>query len=109
MSSRTVELILGIVGGIFGLLGAVAVIAIGGLGGTVYMPGASETIGLGFLAVMASIIGIVGAAFVKSKTKISGIMMIVAAIIGIVSVSLFYILGTIFFGIAGILALVKKE
>lgn len=107
--TRTAEFVLGLLGGIFGLIAAVIALFIGGLGSALNLSGASTISGLGFLAIVASIIGIVGAAIVKSKTKVAGILMIIAAVVGIVAVSMFYILPAILLAIAGILALVKKE
>ncbi len=67
--SRTIELVLALLGGIFGFFGALFAIGIGGLGGAFEMEEASKVVGLGFAAIVFSIIGIVGAVLVKSKNK----------------------------------------
>jgi len=108
MGKRTGEMILGIIGGIFGIIAGLAAVVIGGIGETFGFTKASELYGLGALAIIASIIGIVGAVIVESKTRISGVLMIVAAVLGLIGVSFFYILPMILLGIAGILALLRK-
>jgi len=107
--ARTAEMILGIIGGIFGLLGAVAALFIGGVGSAINMPNATTITGLGFLAIIASIMGLVGAALVNSRTKIAGALMVTSAVLGLIAISAFYLLGTILLGIAGFLALIRKE
>lgn len=107
--SRTPEMILGIIGGVLGLLGAIFAIFLGGIGGAFGAQGAETITGLGFLAVIASIIGIVGTALVNSRTKLAGALMLVSAVLGLIAIYLFYALGTVLLGIAGILALVRKD
>jgi hypothetical protein len=105
----TVEFILGLIGGIIGFFAGVAAIFIGGLGSAFSVSGSSNLIGLGFGAIIFSIIGIVGAAIVKSKTKLSGYLMIISAIGGLICISAFYILSFILLIIGGILAVRYKE
>jgi hypothetical protein len=107
--TRTAELVLGIIGGIFGLLGAGAALFIGGLGSVFGAGGAEAIIGLGWLAIVASIIGLVGAGIVKGRARAGGALMIVSAILGLIAVSFAYLLATILLGIAGLLALFRKE
>ena len=106
MGKRTAEMILGIIGGIFGIIAGLVVFFPYGYE---YGWGFEYLYGLvGALAIIFSIIGIVGAAIVESKTKISGVLMIVAAVLGLISVFVFYVLPAILLGIAGILALLRK-
>lgn len=105
---RTAELLLGILGGIFGLLGAGFALFVGGLGGVFGMAGAKQIVTLGWLAIVASIIGLVGAGLVTSRTKLAGGLMLFAAILGLISISFGYLFATILLGIAGILALFRK-
>ena len=102
--SLTVEFILGLIGGIIGFLAGFAAIAIGGLGSAMSVNGASGIIGLGIGAIIFSIIGIIGAAIVKNKTKIAGYLMIISAIGGLICVSAFYILSFVLLIIAGLMA-----
>lgn len=105
--SRTVELVLGLLGGIFGFFGALFAIGIGGLAGAFGASGASDVIGLGFAAIIFSIIGIIGAVIVKSKTKAAGWLMIISAFGGLISISFAYLLSFILLLIGGIMALKK--
>jgi hypothetical protein len=107
--SVTVEFILGLLGGIIGFFAGFAAIFVGGLGGAFGMQGASQIIGLGFGAIFFSIIGIIGAAIVKSKTKTSGYLMIISAIGGLICISAFYILSFILLIVAGVMAVRHKE
>ena len=100
-TSRTIELVLGIVGGIFGLLGGTFAVLFGSFAG-------DEIVLLGISAILASIVGIVGSVYVSKNPKIGGIVLIVSAIWLLISISLFGGLGTILLGISGLLALLRK-
>jgi len=99
--SRTTEMVLGIIGGVFGILGAIFAIVFSAFGG-------DEILMLGMSALIGSIVGIVGAVYVKNNAKYAGIILIISAIWVLVSISLFGILPAVLLGIAGILALVRK-
>jgi Protein of unknown function (DUF4064)/zinc-ribbon domain len=105
----TVEFILGLIGGILGFLVGLAEIAFGSLGTAFAVQGSSNIIGLGFGAIIFSIIGIVGAAIVKNHTKIAGYLMIISAIGGLICASIFYILSFILLIIGGIMAVRYKN
>ena len=105
---RTVEFVLGLIGGIFGFFGALFALAFGGIGGALGAEGASGIVGLGVAAIFFSILGIVGAALVKSKTKTGGWLMIVSAIGGVISISFAYALSFVLLIIAGLMAVIRK-
>lgn len=107
--ARTAELVLGLLGGIIGLLASGAALLFGGLGSAFGAEGASQVIGQGWLAVLASIVGTIGAALVKSRTKLAGWLMIISGVVGLVAISAFYIISTILLGIAGLMALLRKQ
>ncbi|MDI6644324.1 MAG: hypothetical protein QME14_04630 [Methanobacteriaceae archaeon] len=100
-TSRSIELGLGIVGGIFGLLGGTFAVFFGSFAG-------DEIVLLGISAIMASIVGIVSSVYVTKNPKIGGIVLIVSAIWLLISISLFGVLGTILLGLAGFLAVLRK-
>jgi len=104
----TVEFILGLLGGILGFFAGVAAIGIGAFGSAFSVQGASSIIGLGIGAVIFSIIGIVGAAIVKTNTKNAGYLMIISAIGGLICISAFYILSFILLIIGGVMAVRHK-
>ena len=105
MGKRTVEFVLGLIGGIFGFFGALIAFIFtrvaAGFGGK----GTSTII---WLAILFSIIGIVGAALVKSKTKLGGWMMVISAIGGVISVTYAYAPSFILLIIAGLMTVIKK-
>ena len=105
----TVEFILGLIGGIIGFFAGIAAILIGSIASAFSVNSASNVIGLGFGAIIFSIIGIVGTAIVKSKTKIAGYLMIISAVGGLICISAFYILSFILLIIGGIMAVRYKE
>ena len=99
--SRTIELVLGIIGGIFGLIGGAFAIILSAFGGT-------EILVLGMSAILASIVGIVGSVYVKNNAKTGGIILIISAIWLLISISAYGILGAVLLGIGGLLALIRK-
>jgi ribosomal protein L40E len=99
-TSRTVELVLGIIGGIFGLLGGVFAL--------MFSAFAPSVGGLGVSAVLASIVGIVGAAYVMQNAKWGGIILIVSAVWLLISISAFGVPGAVLLGLGGLLAVVRK-
>lgn len=105
---RTVEFVLGLIGGIIGFFSALIAIFIGGIGSVFGMGGASTITNLGWLAMIFSIIGIIGASIVKNKTKVGGWMMVVSAVIGLISISFYYVLPFVLLIISGLMALIKR-
>lgn len=105
---RTMEFVLGLIGGIFGIISGVMALMMGSIGSAV----GSGSGGLGTLggwAIALSVLGIVGACMVSSNSKIGGWFMTVAAVGGTISVSMFYILPGILLIIAGLMALIRKD
>jgi len=107
--TRTTEFVLGLLGGIFGFIGAIIAMAIGGIGGIFGASGASTLVGLGWGAILFAVLGIVGAAIVKSKAKLGGAFMLISAIGGLVCISFFYSLSFVLLLIAGLMGLIKKD
>ncbi len=98
---------LGLLGGIFGLIGAITAIMFGGLGQALNASGASSIVGAGVMAIVFSIIGIVGAVLVKSRNRTAGYMMLISAFGGLICISLAYVISFILLLIGGIMALRK--
>jgi hypothetical protein len=109
MGKHTTEFVLGLIGGILGIFGSLIALAVGGFGGAVGAEGATTVIGLGWLGILFSVIGIVGSALVKSKLRLGGALMTVSAIGGVVSISFAYIPSFILLIIAGLMGLFKKK
>lgn len=106
---RTAEFVLGLIGGIFGILCAFIALFIGGLGSALEADGANTVIGLGWGAVALSVLGIVGSVMVRSKAKVGGIMMTVAAIGGFICISLIYLLPGVLLLISGLMGIFRKD
>lgn len=106
---RTAEFVLGLIGGIFGILCAFIALFIGGLGSALEADGANTVIGLGWGAVALSVLGIVGSVMVRSKAKVGGIMMTVAAIGGFICISIIYLLPGVLLLIGGLMGIFRKD
>lgn len=107
--ARTIEFVLGLIGGIFGFFGAVIGLAIGGLGGAFGASEASTIMSLAWVAILFAILGIVGSVVVKSKAKLGGTFMLVSAIGGLICISFFYLLPFVLLLIGGLMGLIKKD
>ncbi|MDR2623187.1 MAG: DUF4064 domain-containing protein [Methanobrevibacter sp.] len=105
-TSRTTELILGILGGVFGLIGAVFGMMIGSLDAS--FNGESQIIGLSLGAFIFSILGLIFSILIKKNHKLYGILTLLSGIALLICISLFGSIGAIFFVIAGILGVVRK-
>ncbi len=102
MSGRTAEFILALLGGIFGIFGAIFAIMFGSFT-------ESNVQLLGWSALVFSTVAIVSSVLVKIKPKIAGGLMLVSAIGGLISISLFYVLPFILLIVGGLMALLKKQ
>jgi len=102
-------LALGILGAVFGLIGAVFALGLGSLGNSFGSQELASISKNGLVALVASIVGLVGAVLVFSKPRLAGWLMIGAGVVGFVVAFLAYIIGAIFFVVAGIMALTLKE
>lgn len=106
---RTTEFVLGLLGGIFGIISALMALFIGGIDATFNSSGTSDIIGLGWAAVFLSVLGIVGSVVVKGKAKLGGWFMVIAAVGGIICISMFYILPGILLLIGGLMGVFRKS
>ncbi|WP_117170090.1 DUF4064 domain-containing protein [Paraliobacillus sediminis] len=107
--SRTTEFVLGLIGGILGFFGAIIALFVGGLDAAFNETGSSSITGLGWSAFLFSALAIVGSVVVKSKAKLGGILLLVSAVGGLISISFFYLISAVLIGIAGIMGLVRKD
>ena len=106
---RVAALVLGILGGLAGLIGGACALAVGGIGEAFGAEGAEEIIGLGWLAFVAGIGGLIGAGMAMTKPKIAAALMAIAGIVGLIAVSLAYVFATALFGIAALLAFLGRN
>ncbi|ASS76210.1 hypothetical protein CIG75_15520 [Tumebacillus algifaecis] len=106
---RTAEFGLGLAGGILGILFALAGVFFGEVAQSLAVEEGGLVAGLSWIALLFSVLGIIGAVLVRKKTVLASILMLVAAIGGFVCISFFYILPGILLIIAGIMGLVRKD
>ena len=99
-TSRTLELVLGILGAIFGFIGSIIAFFL-----SAFAPGLAA---LGISAFLASLVGLIGAIYVRNNAKKGGIVLIVAAVWLLISISLYGVLGFILLLVAGICAVFRK-
>ncbi|WP_102027124.1 DUF4064 domain-containing protein [Salirhabdus sp. Marseille-P4669] len=105
-TARITEFILGLIGGIFGVLSSILAMFVGSIDAV--FTGSTTVSSLGVSALFASIVGIIGSVVVKKRDKLGGILMIVSAIWGIISISLFYILSFVLLLMAGLMGVFRK-
>lgn len=106
---KIAALIIGIFGSIAGFMGALFALAVGGLGQAFGAEGAGEVTGLGFAAISASIVALVGAALAIAKPRLSAGLMTVSAIAGLIFVSWAFVLGTILLLLAALMAFLGRN
>lgn len=92
---RIAGLIVGVLGSVAGFIGALLALLVGGLGGALDVEGAGTVTGLSFVAIGASIVGLVGAVLSMVKPRLAASMMLASAIVGVVAVFVAYILATV--------------
>lgn len=80
---RIAALGLGILGGIFGLAGANNALQIGQLGNFLGIQGSQATIGAAVLAMVCSVVGIVGGGVVLARPRTGAVLMLLASVAGI--------------------------
>jgi len=109
MGSRTAEFILGLIGSILGLFASILAFVIGGIGSAFEAEGSGMILWLGIGAFVFSIVGIIGAVFVRNQPKKGGIIMIVSAVGGLICISLFFAPSFILLLIAGLMGVFRKN
>ena len=113
--SRTTEFVLGLLGGIFGIIGALFAMFVGGAAKNFEESGyeigtnvsGDTIIGLGWAAVVISIVAIVAASMVKTRTKLAGWLMVICAVAGFIAIGGAYILAGPLLMIGGLMALLR--
>lgn len=106
--SRTAEMILGIMGGVFGIIAGVFSFLMGGFDSAINNTSSSSLFGLGFGCVVASIVAIILVCMINKNRVVMGWLIIVCGILNIVFVLAFGVLSGVLIIVAGILALIRK-
>lgn len=102
-------LAMGIIGGVFGIIAAIIAMMVGGVGAAFGASGAHSIVGLGFGAMLFSILGIIGGAIAKAKTKLAGWLLLISGIAGFICISAFFIISGILFIVAGLIGVFSKK
>ncbi|SFJ67867.1 hypothetical protein SAMN02799624_05444 [Paenibacillus sp. UNC496MF] len=102
-------LAMGIIGGIFGIIASIIAMMVGGIGSAFAADGANQIVALGFVAMLFSILGIIGGAISRSKKKLAGTFLLVSGIGGFICISLFFTISGILFIVAGLMGLLSKK
>lgn len=102
-------LAMGLIAGIFGILAAVLAMLIGGIGSAFHASGAHQIVSLALSAMLLSILGIIGASIAKNRPKLAGLFMLIAGVGGFISISLFYIISGILFIVAGLIGVFTRK
>jgi hypothetical protein len=106
MVERTAEFILGLIGGILGLLAVPGSFFLGGF--IAAFGGPATLVGWAIVGGILSAVGLVGAAFVKSRPRPAAVMMLISGALGLF-VALGFWVGALLLLVAGIIALIRRE
>lgn len=99
---------LGMIGGFLGFVGAIIAVLVGGISAAYSTSSQSNMLyGLGLSAFIFSIVGVIGGVF-ERKRLIGGLLMLIAAVGVLVSISLFGVLPFLFFLVGAILIFARK-
>jgi Protein of unknown function (DUF4064) len=103
---RTTEFVLGLLGGLIGVGSAFFALIFGSVDEAVN--GSSEVTSLGGIALVVSLIAIVASVLVKFKAKLGGWLMVATGVVGLVCISLFYVLPFVLLMIAGLMGIFRQ-
>ena len=106
---RTAALIIGIFGAIAAFIGSIFALIIGGIGGALGVDEAGTVVVAGWIALLMSIVALVGAALSIAKPKVAAALMVISAIVGVIAVFVAYVLGTVLLIIAAFLAYLGRR
>ncbi len=106
---KIAALIIGIFGAMAGFIGSILAIVVGGIGAGLGADEGEQIALFGFLALIMSIVGLVGAALAMAKPKVSAALMVISAVVGVILVSAAYALATVLLLIASLLAFLGRH
>lgn len=107
---RVAGLVLGILGSVAGFFGALVAIFFGGVTGALGDEETGTTLAIACtIAIVASIVGLIGAIISPGKPKLGAGLMLASAIIGIIAVFVAYILGAVLLLIGALLAFIGRK
>ncbi|MEJ1313629.1 DUF4064 domain-containing protein [Latilactobacillus sakei] len=98
--SRTAEMVLGILGGVFGIIAGVFSFFMGGIDSAMNSTSSSSLFGLGIGCIIASIVAIILVCMINKNRVVMGWIIIVCGVLNIIFVSAFGILSGVLIIIA---------
>jgi hypothetical protein len=106
---RTAEFVLGLIGGIVGVLSGFSGVLLGGVAEALQVDGSGTVSTASWIAILFSVLGIVGAGIVKNKTALGSLFMIISAVAGFICISFLYTIPALLLLIAGIMGFARKD
>jgi hypothetical protein len=89
---RTGAIVIGIIAGLAALVSAVLALMVGGVGAAVEPEAARQLIGLGWSALVISLLGLIGAALWIAKPQLAPLIMATAGVAIVFSISMFAVI-----------------
>ncbi|WP_109689916.1 DUF4064 domain-containing protein [Tumebacillus permanentifrigoris] len=106
---RTAEFVIGLIGGIVGILCGFSGVLLGGVAEAMQVDGSGTVSAASWVAILFSVLGIVGASIVRKKTGLGSLFMIISAVVGFICISFFYTVPALLLLIAGIMGFARKD
>jgi hypothetical protein len=106
---RTGAIVIGIIAGLAGLVCAVLALTVGGVGATFEAHGATQVIASGWSALVFSLLGLIGAALWIAKPHLAALIMAVAGVAIVFSISMLAVIARPLFLVAALLGRVRHE
>jgi len=102
-------LVFGLLGGFLGVLAGLLALGIGGLGVAFSAEGTGMVLGGRLGAIVAAAVGLVGAVVVLSRPGASAVLQLLAALAGLIAVSLFWIPSALLFALGALAAALSRR
>jgi hypothetical protein len=106
---RIAGLVFGLLGGFLGVLAGLLALGIGGLGAAFSAEGSGMVLGGGLGAIVAAAVGLVGAVVILSLPGSSAVLQLLAALAGLIAVSLFWIPSALLFAFGALAAALSRR
>lgn len=103
------EFALGLAGSILGIMMGIVAILLGGAAAEVEGITDSRFVASAWAATFLSVIGVAASFITRNKPKYGGVLLIIAAVGGFIAISTFFVMPAVLLGIAGLIALFKKD
>jgi hypothetical protein len=103
------EFALGLVGSLLGIMMGIVAILLGGAAAEVEGITNSRFVAAAWAATFLSVIAVAATFITRNKPKLGGIFLIISAIGGFIAISTFFVMPAVLLGIAGFMALFKKD